>query len=101
MTGVRQGCILSPLLFTIIIDFVMRKSVIGPNVGIKWGGGRLADLDFADDLALLSHNHSALQQFTNTLHEQGGKVGLRISQEKTKAMTVAPDPNYPPLTIDG
>lgn len=52
MTRVRQGCILSPVLFIILL---MRKSIVGANLGIKWGGGRLADLDFADDLALLSH----------------------------------------------
>lgn len=78
VTGVRQGCILPSLLFTIVIDFVMKKSVTGANFGINWRGGRLADLDFADDLAPLSHSQPALQELTNTLH----KVGLRISQDQ-------------------
>ena len=55
LTGVRQGCILSPLFFRIVIDFVMRKTTEGLNFGIEWGQKKLADLDFADDLALLCH----------------------------------------------
>ena len=48
-TGVRQGCILSPILFCIAIDFVM-KSHIAISSGIAWTGNntRLGDLDFAD-----------------------------------------------------
>ena len=37
------------------MDFVMRKKTEGLNFGIEWGQKKLADLDFADDLALLSH----------------------------------------------
>ena len=51
-TGVRQGCILSPFLFLIVMDFVMRKTTNGHDFGIVWGQKKLADLDFADDLVL-------------------------------------------------
>ncbi|CAJ1066800.1 hypothetical protein Bbelb_242320 [Xyrichtys novacula] len=51
------------------------------------------------DLALISHTHVALQELTNNLHEQGAKVGRRISQEKTKAMTAAQHQHLPPLTV--
>lgn len=81
------------------MDFVMRKSVFGENLGIKWGGARLAELDFADDFALLSHTHGALQGLTNNLHEKGEKVRLRISREKTKAQTVTQDQNLPPIIV--
>jgi len=87
LTGVRQGCILSPFLFLIVIDFVTRKTTEGLNFGIEWGHKKLADLDFADDLALLCHTQQELQDITNRLHVFGKNVGLRISGEKTKAMT--------------
>ena len=57
-------------------------------------------LDFADDLALLCHTQGALQDMTNRLHVFGKKVGLHISGEKTKAMTVG-DHATPPVTLDG
>ena len=53
LAAVRQACILSPFLFLIVIDFLMRKTGDGQDYGITWGTGKLADLDFADDIALV------------------------------------------------
>ena len=88
LTGVRQGCILSPFLFLIVIDFLVRKTVDGQDYGITWGTGKLTDLDFADDIALISDSPGALQSMTTELQGNAAKVGLRISAEKTKAMAV-------------
>jgi len=60
LTGVRQGCILSPFLFLTVIDFVMKKMVNGRDYGITRGSEKLADLDFADDLALLCNTQEKL-----------------------------------------
>ena len=89
ITGVHQGCIFSPLLFLVCIDYVMRKALNHPEFGIPWGRGKLTDLDFADDVALLSHSATMLQQMTDSLKTSAEMVGLRISSDKTKVSTVS------------
>jgi hypothetical protein len=56
--GVRHGCILSPLMFLVVTDAVMHNVNRDRRQGIRWGlVDRLEDLDFADDLCLLSKAH--------------------------------------------
>ena len=54
-SGVRQGCILSPILLNITLDYIMRQTTQNALHGIQWTMfSQLEDLDYADDIALLS-----------------------------------------------
>ena len=48
----------------------------------------MEDLDFADDLALLSHRMQDMRDKTQALEVQGAKVGLRVNAMKTKLMRI-------------
>lgn len=88
-TGVKQGCLLSPILFLMVLDKVMRKVNEGKRRGIRWKvTERLEDVDYADDLCLLSHNISDMKEKIKDLVEAGKKVGLRINEGKTKEMRI-------------
>ena len=67
----------------------MRRTTEDQPRGIRWTlFDTLEDLDFADDLALLSHTHQHMQEKTCRLSKFGHQVGLQISKRKTEVMTL-------------
>ena len=77
------------MIFNITIDSVIRQTTQDNNRGMRWNLFiNLDDLDFPDDLALLSHTHSHVQEKTNILHIYVKQVGLKINKKKTEIMTL-------------
>ena len=100
-TEVRQGCLFSPFFFLLVIDWIMKTTTTGRNNGIQrtlWT--QLDDLDFADDLALLSHNHSHMQDKTTLLETTSAGTGLKINRKKTELMKMNTTANAP-VTVGG
>ena len=95
--GVLQGDTLAPYLFAIVLDHVLRKTFLGreSELGFKLQRQRsrrnpaviVTDLDFADDLALLSEEIEQAQEVLHRLETEAEKVGLYCNAKKTEVQT--------------
>ena len=100
-SGVRQGCIISPILFLLAIDWIMCRTTADRPRGIQWSlFSQLEDLDFADDIAALSTTRCHLQEKTDRLSKFAKQAGLNINTFKTKVMCINATPDAP-ITAEG
>lgn len=84
---VRQGYVMSALLFNLVSDWVMRRTMEDQPRGIRWTPFSTSrDLDFTDDIALLPHTHSYSHETTSRLSTYTHQVGLNINLIKTEVM---------------
>ncbi|KAM8704295.1 hypothetical protein ACLKA7_008835 [Drosophila subpalustris] len=82
--GVKQGCLLSPLLFSLYVDDIMS---ILPG-GVKMGTERIKVLMYADDMVLLADSPSGMQSMIDALYEYCRTWSLEINTQKSKILVI-------------
>ena len=94
---VCQGCILSPCLFNLYAEYIMRNAGLEETqVGIKFAGRNINNLRYADDTTLMAESEEELKSLL--MKEESEKVCLKPNIQKTKIMASGPITSW---EIDG
>ena len=84
--GLRQGCILSPCLFKLYAEYIMRNAELDEaQAGIKIAGRNINNLRYADDTNLMAESEE-LKSLLMKVKEKSENVGLKLNIQKTKIM---------------
>ena len=89
--GVHQGCILSPCLFNLHAEYIMRNAGLDKaQAGIKIARRNTNNLRYAEDTTLMAESKEELKSLLMKVKEESEKVGLKINTQKTKIMASGP-----------
>ena len=89
--GAYQGCTLSPCLFTVYAEYIMRNAGLEePQAGIKVAMRNINKLIYADDTTHLAESEKELKSLLMKVKEESEKVGLKLNILKTKIMASGP-----------
>ena len=88
---VPQGCILSPCLFNLYAEYIIRNAGLEEaQAGIKIAGRNNNNLRYADDTPLMAETEEGLKSLLMKVKEECEKVGLKLNIQKAKIMTSGP-----------
>ena len=97
--GVRQGYILSPFLFNLYAEYIMRNAGLEETqAGIKTARRNINNLRYADDTTLMAESEEELKSLLMKVKEESGNVGLKLNIQKTNIMASGPITSW---QIDG
>ena len=88
--GIRQGCILSPCLFNLYAQYIIRNDELDEaHTGIKIAGRNINNLRYANDTTLMAESEE-LKSLLMKVKEESEKVGLKLNIQKTKIVASGP-----------
>ena len=97
--GVHRGCVLSPCLFNLYAEYIMRNAGLEEvQAGIKIARRNINNLRYADDTTLMGESEKELKSLLMKVKEESQKVVLKINIQKTKFMASGPITSW---EIDG
>ena len=97
--GVHQGCILSPCLFNLYSEYIMRNTGLEEaQAGIKITGRNINNLRYADDITLMAESEEELKSLLMKVKEESEKFVLKLNIQKTEIMASSSIPSW---QIDG
>ena len=89
--GVCQGCILSPYLYNLHAEYIMRNAGLDEvQAGIKIARKNINNLRYVDDTILTAESEEELKSLLMKVKEESEKVGLKLNIQKTKIMASGP-----------
>ena len=97
--GVRQGFILSPCLFNLYAEYIVRNTGLDKaQTGIQIARRNINNLRYADDTTLMAESEEELKSLLMKVKEESEKVGFKLNIQKTKIMASGPITSW---EIDG
>ena len=88
---VRQGCILSPCLFNLYAEYIMRNAGLEEaQAGIKIARRNINNLRYADDITLMAESEEELKSLLMKVKEESEKVGLKLKFRKLRSWHLVP-----------
>ena len=89
--GVGQGCLLSPCLFKLYADHIMRYAGLDDlQAGIKIGGRNFSNFRYVDDSTLMAESEEEIRSLLMRMKEQNERAGLKLNIKKLKSWHLAP-----------
>ena len=86
-----QGCILSPCLFSLYAEYIMRNAGLEEaQAGIKIAGRNINNLRYANDTTFMEESKEGLKSLLMKVKEKNEKAGLKLNIQKTKIMASSP-----------